>query len=123
MSLVAEAMDPGTGVLLQDEAGQNFKRGDATLERVIRVLRTPRGQCVLDPSYGVDMSFVDKAHPDLAARWQAAVIEALRPEVESGAISDVAVSVDAVGGHLLYSVSFVDVLARARRTIGNLQVR
>jgi hypothetical protein len=68
------------------------------------------------------MTFVDKGYPDLAARWQAAVVEALRPEVASGSISDLAVTVDHANGHLLYSLSFVDVRERARRTITNLRV-
>lgn len=114
---VADAMDPGTGQLLQDANGQSWKRGQPVTELVIRVLRTPRGQCPLDPTYGVDMTFVDKAFPDIAARWRAAVLEALRPYVAKNLLAEVAVTADSEGGRLLYSVSFVDVRARARRSI------
>lgn len=113
-SMVSDAMDAGTGDTLQDDSGQRVKRGSPTVERVIRCLRTPRGQCPLDPAFGVDMSFVDKAYPDLAARWRAAVFEALRHLVEEGLISDLAVSVDSVGSQLLYNVTFVDVRERTR---------
>jgi hypothetical protein len=122
--MVSDAMHPGTGDTLQDESGQRVKRGSPTVERVIRCLRTPRGQCPLDPTFGVDMSFVDKAYPDVAARWRAAVFEALRHLTEAGLISDLTVSVDSAGGQLLYDVSFIDVRERARgRQTINLQVR
>ena len=114
---IADAMDPGTGQGLQDADGQSWKRGQPAAELVLRVLRTPRGQCQLDPAYGVDMTFLDKAYPNVAARWRAAVIEALRPYVAKTILSDIEVTAESDGGRLLYSVSFVDVRARARRTI------
>lgn len=116
-ALVSDVMDASTGDLEFDASGQRIKRGSATVERVKRRLRTPRGQCPLDPTYGVDMSFVDKAYPDLAARWNAAVREALAPEIARGAIDELVVSSEAVGSTLVYEVSFLDVLERERRTL------
>lgn len=120
-SIISDAMDPATGDMRFDAAGQRIERGYPTVERVIRRLRTPRGQCVLDPTYGVDMSFVDKMTPDIGTRWTAAVREALAPEIASGSIDELVVAVDVVGSTLLYEVSFVDVRERARRSI-NLRV-
>jgi hypothetical protein len=116
------AIDPGTGHYVLDASRQRLAYASATVQRVIRRLRTPRGQCLLDPTYGVDMSFTDKAYPDLAARWRAAVLDALKPEIDASAIADVSVTVDHANGHLLYNVRFLDVLARERRTL-DLSVR
>lgn len=118
---ITDAMDPGTGDLLLDASGSRPARGIPTVERVIRRLRTPRGQCPLDSAYGVDMSFVDKAYPDIVARWSAAVREALAPEVTAGAIDELTIDVDVDGSMLTYAVSFVDVRERARRTVSNLR--
>lgn len=116
-TLFSDAMNPGTGDTKFDASGQRIARGSATVERVIRRLRTPRGQCVLSPTFGVDMSFTDKAYPDLAARWNAAVREALAPEIASGAIDELVVSSEAVDSMLVYEVSFLDVREHARRTL------
>lgn len=118
---IADAMDPGTGDLLFDASGSRPAHGFPTVERIIRRLRTPRGQCPLDPTYGVDMSFANKAYPDILARWTAAVREALAPEVSSGAIDELVIDADVDGSSLTYSVSFVDVRERARRTVSNLR--
>ncbi len=115
--LFSDAMNPGTGDTELDASGQRIARGSPTVERVIRRLRTPRGQCVLDPTFGVDMSFTDKAYPDLAARWSAAVREALLPEITREAIDDLVVSSEAVGSVLVYEVSFLDVRESVRRTL------
>lgn len=118
---VSDAMDPGTGDLRFDASASRIARGFPTVERVIRRLRTPRGQCLLDPAYGVDLSFADKAYPDIVARWTAAVREALAPEVTRGAIDELVVRVEIDGGSLVYEVEFVDVRERARRTLSNLR--
>jgi phage baseplate assembly protein W len=106
------ALDPATGDLRL--AGGNYVAGNPMLEVVLRVLRTPRGSYLPDPTFGVDMTVLRKASVGVAAAWRAAVIAALRRYTDRGLITDLKVTVETEGSRLYYSLEFVDPRSRTR---------
>lgn len=94
--------------------GARWKRGSPMLEIVKRVLRTPLGSYVPDPTYGVNMSILKHATANVGARWQAEVVRALDRWVKRGLIKNLTVIVTVERDRLLYSVSFEDVRLRTR---------
>ena len=108
------SMDAGTGSLLYDSATLSWTEGQPMMQTVLVTLRTPKGRCPMDPTLGPDYAILQKATPDIAARWRASVIESLQRYVRAGQIADLSVTVDLSGGSAgvsaawLYSVSFSD---------------
>lgn len=88
--------------------GSTYSWGSPMVEIVKRVLRTPRGTYLPDPSFGVDYSVVDKARPDAGARFQAAILAALRPWTLRREIVDLSVAVEVTDSTLRYEISFSD---------------
>lgn len=115
---VTRSLDPGKGDVLMD--GLTWKQGQPMTEVVLRILRTPRGRYLPDPTFGVDYSAVNKALPGAGAAWRAAVLDALRSLIDRGYIANVAVTVDTAGDRLLYQVDFTDVQAQQRGSTGRL---
>lgn len=77
-------------------------------EVVVRVLRTPRGSFLPDPTFGVDYRLVTKAHPNSPATLQSAIVEALKRFTDIGLITDLTVNVERRGTQLLWEVIFRD---------------
>ena len=80
-------------------------------ELVKRILRTTKGQCLLDPAMGVDWAKVDPLGTGAASLADALIRSALAGLVTRGVIANlsVAVEVDGQAGRLLYTVTFTDV--------------
>jgi hypothetical protein len=101
------ARDPQTGDVLMNGATWAF--ADAPMVHVVlRVLRTPLGTYLPDPTFGVDYSVIQKRDPGVGARWRAAVLRGLQYLVDLRRITDVRVEYEVVGAQLRYAVSFVD---------------
>lgn len=88
------------------------------LELVTRILRTRRGQCLGDPSMGVNWGAVDPLGTNAAETAEAVIRAGLAPLVSRGDIAGVVikVTVDGAAGRVLYSVDFTDVRLRTRQT-------
>ncbi len=86
-------------------------RGSPAVEIVVRVLRTPRGKFLPDPTFGVDYSILDKRRPNIQAAWKNAV-EAGLAFLTKGTpprITSLLVTVDPPKtNRLIYEVTFVD---------------
>lgn len=113
----ARALDPLSGDLRFNAATQAFVEGQPLAEVVLRVLRTPRGQCLADPGFGLDYATLDKASANLAARFDAAVRDALRFLTTPGLITDLALTVSADRSQLGFTLAFVDPRDSARTVI------
>lgn len=119
----ARTVDPQTGIWEYSDSTQSWPEGAPMLETVILALRTPKGRCLCDASFGLDYSVAQKATSDLAARWTSAVRECLSRWVRVGQLQDLQVLVDVEGSTLKYSVSFVDPrIPLPRQTTGRLAV-
>jgi phage baseplate assembly protein W len=96
-------------------AGGTYVAGDPMTEVVLRILRTPRGRYLPDPTFGVDYSVIQKAGAGVAAAWRAAVLAALDRLIKRNLITHVRVIVDtSKPGQLLYDVEFRDPRNSAR---------
>jgi len=115
---VTRKLDPATGQWVLDADGRTYARGQPATELVVRALRTPRGSCPLDPTYGLDVSRLDRARPDLAVTAQSAITAALAFLTSAGRITDLRVTASAERDRLVYSVDFYDPRARTRATVG-----
>lgn len=80
-------------------------------ELVKRILRTTKGQCLLDPTMGVDWAKVDPLGTGAASLADTLIRSALAGLVTRGVIAglSVAVEVDGQAGRLLYAATFTDV--------------
>lgn len=117
---VARAVDPGTGDLRFDPLAQSWVEGQPMTQVVLRVLRTPRGQCLADPTFGLDYDTLDKAAPNLAARFEAAVRAALAFLTGPRLITDLALTVSADRDRLRFTLAFTDPRDNARATLRDL---
>lgn len=88
-------------------------------ERVLFILMTPRGRCLVDPQLGVDWASVDKLRTDATATAEAAIRAALKDLVDAGQIRDLTARVEVfpVRGLIAFDVSFVDVQLRALQRV------
>lgn len=88
-------------------------------ERVRFVLATPRGECLFDPTLGVDWRRVDRLRTDAGTTAEASIRAALKPFVDTQEIRDVAVRVDVfpVRGLIAFEVEFVDTKLKALRRV------
>lgn len=79
-------------------------------ERALMTLRTTRGLCLADPTFGVEWGRVDKLGTGAAATARAVISEALAYMVSDGSIASLTVEceVDVGRGMLLYEVTFTD---------------
>lgn len=106
----ARALDPGTGDYAVDTGTATYRTGQPMAEVLVRVLRTPRGRYLPDPTYGLDLAAVRLAPPlQQATQLQAEILRALRPWTARGLLTRVlAVTERRPSGALLYDVSFAD---------------
>jgi len=119
----ARTVDAGTGLLGYDPVTQSWPDGPPMLETVILALRTPRGRCLADPTFGLDYSVAQKATSDVGSRWTSAVRDCLSRWVKSGQLQDLQVQVDVEVTSLFYAVSFIDPrIPLPRQTTGRLAV-
>lgn len=112
---VTRTLDAGTGDVSMDGAG--WLPGAPMTEVVKRVLRTPRGRYLPDPTFGVDWKKVDKAGAGAAATAKKVIEAALKPYVDRGQLSSLSVSTERSGRALLYEVAFVDPRTKVRDTV------
>jgi hypothetical protein len=80
------------------------------VEVVLMVLRTTRGTCAADPTFGVDWRRIRKFVTGTPATARAAIEEGLRYLVTDGQIAGLSVETEADvrRGLLAYSVTFTD---------------
>lgn len=99
-------LDPSTGDLVLDD-GMVVGADSVALGHVLWTLRTPRGACLVAPTFGVDWSLarLDVPGADVALRRE--LERALRWIVDAGSMTDLAVRVTREGrGRLRWEVSF-----------------
>ncbi len=106
---VTRRRDPTSGEVVFD--GNRWSSSPSPMaEVVLMALRSRRGQCLADVTFGVPWDRVRKLGTGAAAAAKAAIEEGLRYLVSEGSIARLAVEaeVDAQRGALLYSVTFTD---------------
>lgn len=100
-------IDPNTGDVRMN--GAVHKIADSPMvEVVMRVLRTPRGTYLPDPSFGLDYSLARYIKPNTKSDWRAEVVRALTFLIDAKRIQELSVEVEIVGRQLRYQVSFLD---------------
>jgi hypothetical protein len=111
-------LDPGKGDYVF--AGTTWAQGSPMVEIVVRGLRTPRGRYLPDPTWGVDLSNVNKLLPTAAASLRAAILQFLQPYQKQNLIRNVTVATSQGNGFMTYEVDFFDVRAEtyASRILG-----
>ncbi len=114
---ITRTLDPNTGLFELDDDGREWAEGQPATELVVRVLRTPRGSCPLDPSYGIDTTAFARAWPNVAARVTAAITEALAFLTRTARITNVTVTVQTERDRLFYEVRFIDPRARTTNAV------
>lgn len=114
---ITRTLDPNTGLFELDADGREWAEGQPATELVVRALRTPRGSCPLDPTYGIDTSSFSRAWPNVAVRVTAAITEALAFLTRPGRITNVTVTVQTERDRLFYEVRFVDPRARTTNAV------
>ena len=92
-------------------------------ERVLIILRTQLGQCLVAPELGVDWRRVDKLRTSAPADAETVIRSGLAALVRDGTIANLAVTakVSASRGVLTFTVDFLDVLLNAQQTTGPQQ--
>jgi hypothetical protein len=106
---VTRKRNPTTGEVLID--GNRWVTATSPMiEVVLMALRTSRGLCAADPTFGVDWKRVRKFVTGTPATARAVIEEGLRYLVTAGQVADLTVEVEADvrAGLLLYVVSFTD---------------
>jgi hypothetical protein len=116
----ARAVDPATGDLQFNTYGQVWTEGQPMVQCVLHTLRTPRGQCLADPSFGLDYDTLDKAAANLGARFEAAARAALAWLTAPGLITDLAIAVTAERDRLQFALTFTDPRDNTRATVRDL---
>lgn len=114
---VARARSGVNGEVQWDASRNSWQRSPSPAsELVVIALQCQRGTCPVDLALGVDWSSVDKLRTDARSRAEDAIRAGLKRYVDSGAIADLAVSVEVypARGLLTFDVSFVDVLLGAQ---------
>jgi len=114
---VARARSGVNGEVQWDASRNSWRRSPSPAsELVVIALQCQRGACPVDLALGVDWSSVDKLRTDARSRAEDAIRAGLKRYVDSGAIADLAVSVEVypARGLLTFDVSFVDVLLGAQ---------
>ncbi len=114
---ITRTLDPNTGLFELDDDGREWAEGQPATELVVRALRTPRGSCPLDPTYGIDTSSFARAWPNVAARVTTAIGEALAFLTKPGRITGLTVTVKAERDRLFYEVRFTDPRARTTNAV------
>ncbi len=111
------SLDPSTGNVLLEN--QRWKGGSPAAEIVLRVLRTPKGSYLPDPTFGFDYSLLNHLTNDSEARIKAGIETALNYLVQDSVISSlkVKVQVDILRKAVVYDVSFYDPLLRQRTSV------
>ena len=119
---VTRKRNPTTGEVLID--GNRWVTATSPMiEVVLMVLRTSRGLCAADPTFGVDWNRVRKFVTGTPATARAVIEEGLRYLVTAGQIADLTVeaTADVRAGLLVYTVSFTDPrLDRRARVNGSI---
>jgi len=111
---VTKALDSATGDY--KFSGSVHTRGSPMREIIIRILRTPKGQCLANPSFGIDLSLVRKQFPNTAQNLKNSISQAVKYLVDQNLISNLEISVDSdtSTSTLKYQISFTDNQANNR---------
>lgn len=111
------SLDPRTGNLTM--VNQRWKAGSPAAEIVLRVLKTPKGTYLPDPTFGFDYSLLDHVRPDSEEKIKAGIRECLNYLVKDRVITDlnIKVEVDAKKKTVLFDVSFIDPLLKQRKSV------
>ena len=106
-------INPLTGDIEFDTLTNRWKQGPPAVVRAVLTLRTVKGSCGVDPTFGVDWKKIDKLSPNSPALARELVLAAMRPMVNDGSIRDLKVSAEMrlVQGVLVISLEFLDVRA------------
>ncbi len=115
----ARELDARTGDVALD--GDRHRAGAPLLEVAKRVVRTPLGRFLPDPTFGVDYAAVERAAPEQRpAALRDALVAAFRRWTDRGVMVDLTVKTEAVGRQLRFSAEFYD--SRAPRGTRPLRV-
>lgn len=114
---ITRKLDANTGLFELDTDGREWAAGEPATELVVRALRTPRGSCPLDPTYGIDVTAFARAWSNVGARVTAAIAEALAFLTRSGRIASLTVTVQTERDRLFYEVTFVDPRSRVTSVV------
>ena len=107
MSTVETAsLNPSTGDYAWDANRSALALGNPDVEAVIRVLRTPKGSFLPDPTYGVDFTAFAHRRPNVAADAQRELLRALRQTISLRGLHDVTITVTISRESILYVVAF-----------------
>lgn len=111
---VTKALDPATGDY--KFSGSVHTRGSPMREIIIRILRTPKGQCLANPNFGIDLSLVRKQFPNTAQNLKNSISQSVKYLVDQNLISNLEISVDSdtSTSTLKYQISFTDNQANNR---------
>jgi hypothetical protein len=109
------SIDPLTGDLRLD--GARYVPGAPMAEVALRVLRTPRGSYLPDPTFGLDYAVLTKQTPAVGATLEAALRDALARYTTQGLMTDLGITVEVGRGIARFRVAFVDPRARARLVV------
>lgn len=111
---VTKALDPLTGDY--KFSGSVHTRGSPMREIILRILRTPKGQCLANPNFGVDLSLVRKQFPNSAQNLKNSILQSLKYLVDQKLISNLTVTTESEStqGIIKYQVSFTDNQANNR---------
>jgi hypothetical protein len=100
-----QTLNAGTGEI--EHAGSVRKRGEPMLEVVKRVMRTPLGSYLPDPTFGIRMP-PDKSVPGAAATFRESIYEAFRFYTQQGLMTELSAMIETDGMKLLYQIEFRD---------------
>lgn len=92
--------------------GTSWRTGAPMIEVAKRILRTPKGSFIPDPTFGLDFSVVQVARSDAGPRFSAAVREAFDSFRKAGLMQRFRVVVEVADDRLRYEISFYDPRAR-----------
>lgn len=112
--------DPASGEPLLDRATGEFRAATSPMLVVVcTTLRTQLGECLADPTMGVDWLSLDRKTRGVASDAAAKIRAALARYVTAGSISNLTVTVDTDGSttaRLTYRVTFTDVRLQQQLT-------
>lgn len=98
-------------------AGTTWAQGSPMREVAKRLLRTPLGRYLPDPTWGVDYGAIQTGRADAAAKWRDSVLAAMRRYVLRGLIAKLAVAAEVDRDRLRFEVRFADVRARGEAVV------
>lgn len=100
------SLNPLTGDLYFTEP--RWIAGSPLAEIAVRVVRTPKGRYLPDPTFGVDYSVLKKRNNNTAAAFTAALKDAFDRYVKRGIMRDLKVSVTEMKKYFVFRIAFID---------------